>query len=1188
MAQVREDKVQLRLDFITDESKSFAKTIEDTKKFNKEIHEAQKEIERLEKDMVRLEKADRSTIGTKQMLAEAQRKMTDAINGSVKAGQSLAGLDLRNVAPDVLGQRLRQVNEQLKVIPESIRKSHPEAKALKDEADRIKAALDGVRGKAVEVGRAMADTRQGNMSSWLDFTAKLGIAFYALQRLWQGIFEPSKLASDLAQARVAFETMLGSAVQADELIRAVVKKAANTPFQQSELIDYTKRLLAMGIESRKVIQTMDALGNIAAGVGKEKLPQLVLAFGQVNTKTKLAGGEIKQFSEAGVPLIDVLAKQFGVTGREILKMSEAGTIGFKDVERAIFSMSEEGGKFAGLMAKQAQTTEGLMSTLKDNVNIVLTAFGEGLNESLNEILKSSIAFTNGLDTEKVKAFGRSVGEFVKFIVDYAPAILRLVTIWGAYSAALGVVDLATKVLNRTMTISPIGLFVASLVAAVEAAQYFASKITEATAAQKAHNEIIRESTLAVVENKKQSDALFAIVRDGTATQEQHKKALDKILEIYPQYLGDIKTAEQLLGKLDTAQQRVNAGIIEEGIARIKAQKVNEQTNKLIDLRLKEAEQERALQDKVKELAADKARFGTRSVKSDQLDAPDQISGRALLAADAALKTTQAEIAKTESGFEAMSKSFDKVGIKVAQTLEKTIATPWSRIDAEIKVATEELAKVTDAAAKKTLEERIKQLKTQRDIEINYVLETKKKTATSANTEDTKASEKAAKAAAKQLKEYYDIQIGEAEVYWETEILMQQIALSKKQLTKAEFSEQELILETLKYENLLALQVGYLGRLELGTKEYIKTQKEILDLGEKIAINRGILSRDAAITDILPALGSSVKSQTADPLRTIQDQANIEKALVRDKFGAILSLEQEFNIKKLEIQSTAFARQLQVLTDNGATETAEYKRIAAAKKEVDNDLVENKKKLAEIEKSIEESKKQIATDSFEIAIDLLSADQDARKKHAGAIKAFQTGQIITNGILEVQKIWATVAEYGIPLGPILGGVMTGLAVARAGAAIRRVNAAKFAKGGLIQLLGGKPHSQGGTKGYFEDGTTVEMERGEALAVVNKENTPLLRMFSSINAANGNGVPYFEGGGLLLPNTTPNPANFFTPQYGGTPNSGGTSDMILGVLIAKFDELKDSVEKNREVKLYRDKLEDAYTTDDEDRTLVAWSV
>lgn len=1185
MAQVREDKVQLRLDFITDESKSFAKTIEDTKKFNEEIKAAQKEIERLEKDMVRLEKADRSTIGTKQMLAEAQRKLTDAINGSVKSGQSLAGVDLKNVAPDVLGQRLRQVNEQLKAIPENIRKSHPEAMALKVEADKIKAALEGVRGKAGEVGRAMEETRQGNMGSWLDFTAKLGIAFYALQRLWQGIFEPSKLASDLAQARVAFETMLGSAVQADELIRALVKKAANTPFQQSELIDYTKRLLAMGIESRKVIQTMDALGNIAAGVGKEKLPQLVLAFGQVSTKTKLAGGEIKQFSEAGVPLVDALAKQFNVTGREILAMSEAGTIGFKDVERAIFSMSEEGGKFAGLMAKQAQTTEGLMSTLKDNVNIVLTAFGEGLNESLNEILKSSIAFTNGLDTEKVKAFGRSIGEFVRFIVDYAPAILRLVTIWGAYSATLGVVDLATKVLNRTMTISPIGLFVASLVAAVEAAQYLASKITETTAAHRAHNEIIRESTLAVVENKKQSDALFAIVRDGTASQEQHKKALDKILEIYPQYLGDIKTAEQLLGKLDTAQQRVNAGIIEEGIARVKAQKVNEQTNKLIDLRLKEAEQEREVQNKVKEAAADKARFGTRSVKSDQLDAPDQKSGRALLDADKALKTTQAEIAKTESSFEELSKNFDKVGVKVAQTLEKTMVTPWSRIDAEIKVATEELAKVIDAAAKKTLEERIKQLKTQRDIEINFVLETKKKTVASA--EDTKASEKAAKAAAKQLKEYYDIQVGEAEVYWETELLMQQVALAKKQITKEEFSEQELIIETLKYENLLTIQAEYLGRLQLGTKEYIKTQKEILDLKEKIAQNNSVLSRTDTVTEALPTLtATGVTSQTADPLRTIQEQADMEKTLVREKFGNILTLELEFAIKKDEIQSQAYARQLKSLEENGAKNTAQYKAIADAKKDIDQNLFENKKRLTDFENDLENSKLQTLSAGINFAAQILGKDEAARKKHAGLLKLFQVGEIIINGITERQKIFAAYAA--IPGGQAIAAPLAAWSAVRTGIAAASVLARKFSRGGTMQMLGGKPHGQGGTKGYFEDGTVVEMERGELLAVINKENTPLLKMLSAINAANGNGVPYFEGGGLLLPNTTPNPANFFTPQYGGSQNSGSTSDMVLSLLVAKFDELKTSVEKNREVKLYRDKLQDAYTDDDEDRTLVAWSV
>jgi len=57
--------------------------------------------------------------------------------------------------------------------------------------------------------------------------------------------------------------------------------------------------------------------------------------------------------------------------------------------------------------------------------------------------------------------------------------------------------------------------------------------------------------------------------------------------------------------------------------------------------------------------------------------------------------------------------------------------------------------------------------------------------------------------------------------------------------------------------------------------------------------------------------------------------------------------------------------------------------------------------------------------------------------------------------------------------------------------------------------------------------VEVERDEAWAVINKRNTPLLRILSQINAYGGNGKAFFKEGGMLkfdtgglsVPNTTP---------------------------------------------------------------------
>lgn len=178
--------------------------------------------------------------------------------------------------------------------------------------------------------------------------------------------EVLKSSVDFEQSRIAFETMLGSADKAKKMLKDVSDFAAKTPFELPEVVTGAKQLLAYNIEADKIIPTFKALGNIAAGVGKDKLPQLILAFGQVKAATKLTGQELRQFTEAGVPMLATLATQMGKTEGEIKKMVEEGKVGFADVEKALFGMSEQGGKFANLMEKQSLTLGGVLSNLSDN------------------------------------------------------------------------------------------------------------------------------------------------------------------------------------------------------------------------------------------------------------------------------------------------------------------------------------------------------------------------------------------------------------------------------------------------------------------------------------------------------------------------------------------------------------------------------------------------------------------------------------------------------------------------------------------------------------------------------------------------------------------------------------------------------------------------------------------------------
>lgn len=191
-----------------------------------------------------------------------------------------------------------------------------------------------------------------------------------------------RMTSSLEQSFIAFEVFLGSAEKAKELTTDLLKFALQTPFTILGVQETASQLLAVGIEQDKVIQTMEALGNAARG-NSGVFKRLVQNFGQVKTQARLTGLDMKQFLQASVPLTGILAKSLGVAENAIRGMIRARLISFEDVEKAFFDASKEGGKFAGLMKKQAKTLTGLFARVAEVIQLFGATLGDAIDEAFN-------------------------------------------------------------------------------------------------------------------------------------------------------------------------------------------------------------------------------------------------------------------------------------------------------------------------------------------------------------------------------------------------------------------------------------------------------------------------------------------------------------------------------------------------------------------------------------------------------------------------------------------------------------------------------------------------------------------------------------------------------------------------------------------------------------------------------------
>ena len=247
----------------------------------------------------------------------------------------------------------------------------------------------------------------------------------------------------LEQADIAFTTMLGGADAAKKMLQDLSDFAAKTPFELTGVRQTAKQLLAYGIEANKMIPTLKALGDVSAGLSVP-IEQVAYAYGQVKSAGRLLGQDLRQFMNAGVPIIAELAKNLWVAESQIKKMVSEGKIWFADVEKAFQTMSSEGGKFANLMEKQSSTLGWLWSNLQDSLDGIWEKIGLSLIPLLSDMTRTtadSIEEFDAMGTSwrsatKMIAYGLAgIINWVRFVIKVIYSLWSIIgtVFWGVYT-----------------------------------------------------------------------------------------------------------------------------------------------------------------------------------------------------------------------------------------------------------------------------------------------------------------------------------------------------------------------------------------------------------------------------------------------------------------------------------------------------------------------------------------------------------------------------------------------------------------------------------------------------------------------------------------------------------------------------------------------------------------------------------
>ena len=367
----------------------------------KEINKLNKEIEALKKKTEQLEqyRQKQQQVNREQNSTRTNTKAIDAYNRAMASSEAIVTQRINKIA------KLRQAEEML---TKASGDYSVQIKRIRQEIERLNKLNQGqvdVYGRIIKSQRNLMDT-SGQLER------KLALIF-SVSQIEGYVMRLARVRGEFELQNTALASILQNKDQADKLFGQITELAVKSPFTVKELTTYTKSLSAYSVEYEKLYDTTKMLADVSAGLGVD-MQRLILAFGQVKAANFLRGTETRQFTEAGINMLGELAKYYTELEGRIVSVAEVQErqfkrmISFADVEQVFKRLTSAGGMFYNMQEKQSETLAGMMSNLKDSIDLMFNSMGEsnefvlkGIVNTLKTIVENWEILANIIKTSAV-------------------------------------------------------------------------------------------------------------------------------------------------------------------------------------------------------------------------------------------------------------------------------------------------------------------------------------------------------------------------------------------------------------------------------------------------------------------------------------------------------------------------------------------------------------------------------------------------------------------------------------------------------------------------------------------------------------------------------------------------------------------------------------------------------------------
>ena len=193
--------------------------------------------------------------------------------------------------------------------------------------------------------------------------------------------------------RISLGAIIQDQQKANQIFAEIKSFALTSPLKILDLTKYAKQVAAYGFAADRVFDVTKRLADISVGLGVD-MGRLTLAVSQIKAATVLKSSELRQLTETGLPMLDLLSKKLTetqgklVSAADVMDLISKRAISYEMVEEILYDLTDAGGMFYNMQVKQSQTLFGMWSKLGDAAAIMYDQIGN--TSSINAGMKLAI------------------------------------------------------------------------------------------------------------------------------------------------------------------------------------------------------------------------------------------------------------------------------------------------------------------------------------------------------------------------------------------------------------------------------------------------------------------------------------------------------------------------------------------------------------------------------------------------------------------------------------------------------------------------------------------------------------------------------------------------------------------------------------------------------------------------------